>query len=57
MRIRVMYKSKFSMGGMTRRRFLMIPCEILLRSHLSYTSIIYLLGSGRGRVDDLGYSL
>ena len=57
MRIRVMYKSKFSMGGMTLRRFLMIPCEILLRSHLSYTSIIYLLGSGRGRVDDLGYSL
>ena len=57
MRISVIYKGKFRMGDMTLRRFLMIPCEILLRSHLSYTSIIYLLGSGRGRVDDLGYSL
>ena len=28
----------------------MMPCEMLLRSHLSNTSSIALLGSGRGRV-------
>ena len=51
---RVMYKSKFRMGGMIIKRVIMIPCEILLKSHLVNTRIISLLGSGRDRVYGLG---
>ena len=53
----VMYKSKFRMGDMILRRVLMIPCGVLLRSHLRNKRRIYVLGSGRGRVDGLGKAL
>ena len=35
----------------------MIPCEVLLRYHLSNARTIAVLGSGRGRVGDLGDAL
>ena len=41
-----MCKSKLSIGK-RMMRFLMMPCEILLRDHLSNTRIIDLLGSVR----------
>ena len=53
----VMYKSKLSMWDIILRRVLMIPCEILLRTQLRNTSIIALLGSGRGIVGVIGGSL
>ena len=53
----VMYNSKLNMGKKSLSRFLMMPCEMLLRSHLRNTRRIYLLGSGRGRVSGLGYAL
>ena len=46
-----MHKSKLRMGYMTFRGVLIIPCDMLLRVHLSSTSIISLLGSGRVEVD------
>ena len=49
----VMYKSKFNMGGIILIRVLIIPFEMLLRSHLRNTRSIDLLGSCRGRVDFL----
>ena len=51
---RVMYKSKFIMGGVILRRVIMIPCDILLKDQLANTRIIDLLLSGRDRVDGLG---
>ena len=42
-RISIMYKSKFRMGEMRIRRFLMITCEVLLRVNLRNTRIIALI--------------
>ena len=53
----VMHKSKFRMGDMILSRVLMIPYEIFFREHLRNTRRIYMLGSGRGRVDGLGDAL
>ena len=50
----VVYNSKFSMGYMTLRRFLVIPCKIFLRDHLRNTMIIDILVSISGSVDGLG---
>ena len=50
----VMYKIKFSMGNMILRGVLTIPCKMFLRYHLKNTRRIYLFGSVKGRVDDLG---
>ena len=52
-----MYKSKFSIGNMILRRVLMILCEVFLPDHLSNNRRISLIGSGRGIVDGLGYTL
>ena len=41
------------MGDITLRRLLTIPCEILLRDHLSSTMIIAILGGNIGIVDGL----
>ena len=51
---RVMYKSKFIMGGVILRRVIMITCDILLKYQLANTRIIDLLVSGRDIVDGLG---
>ena len=48
-----MYKSKFSLGDMTLSRVLMIPCQMVLRTHLRNTMSIVMLVSGRGVVDGL----
>ena len=37
--------------------FLMIPCEVLLKTHLKNTMIVDLLDSFRGAVDGLGDKL
>ena len=44
MRSSVIYKSKLRMGDMTLRRFLMISCEIFLRTNLSSTISIDIIG-------------
>ena len=54
MRSSVMYKIKFRIRDMILNRVLIIPCEVLLRAHLSNTRSISLLGSGRVIVDGLG---
>ena len=54
MSISVMHKSKFRVGNIILKRVIMIPCEILLRSHLRNTRIIALLDIGRVRVGGLG---
>ena len=54
---KIIYKIKFSIGDIIFRGVLMIPCEMLFRIHLSNTSSIDLLGSGRGRVSGLGDAL
>ena len=53
----VLYKSKFRMGDMTLRRFVMIPCEMLFRYQLRSNSIIDIIVSVSDRVDDLGDAL
>ena len=35
----------------------MMPCAVLLRDHLRSARSISLLGSGRGRVDVIGYEI
>ena len=50
----LMCQSNFRMGSNILRRILIIPCAVLLRSHLMSARSISLLGSGRGRVDGLG---
>ena len=55
--ISVMYKSKFRMRYMILRRNLVIPCKMFFRIYLKNSSIIYLLGSGRGVVGGLGDAL
>ena len=53
----VMYKNKFKMGGGgVLSMFLMVPCEVFLRSHMRSAIIIALLGSGRGICVGLRYS-
>ena len=49
----VMCKSSSIMGENILRRVLIIPCTVLLRSHLSSARSISFIGSGRGRVDGL----
>ena len=53
----LMCNSKFSMGGMIISRVLIITCEMFLKTHLSNTSSISLIGGGRGRVGGLGGAL
>ena len=53
----VIYKSKFRMGYITLSGVLMIPCEILLRSHFRNTRSIDIIVSGRGVVYGLGDAL
>ena len=50
----IMYKSNSRMINMILRMVLMIPCDMFLRDHLKNTRRIYLFGSVKGRVDDLG---
>ena len=50
----VMQKGNFSMGYMILIRVLMMLCKSFWSTHLSNTSIIYLLGSGRGIFGGLG---
>ena len=57
MRISFMYKSKCRIGGMNLGRVLIIPCEMFLIEQFRNTIIISLLGSVRGRVDDIGDSI
>ena len=57
MSISVMYLSKFRMGGITLRSFLMITCDMFLRDRLRNTGSIALLESGRVRVDGIGDAL
>ena len=45
------------MGGMTLVRVLVITCEMFFRYHLSNTSSISLIGSGKGTFDGLGDTL
>ena len=54
MLISVMQKSKLWVGRIILRRVLMTLCEMLFRDHFRNTSIIAMLGSGRGRVGGLG---
>ena len=53
----VMQKSDFRMGENILRRVLVIPCVVFFRDHLRSVRSIFLLGSGRGRVDGLGDAL
>ena len=53
----VMYKSKFRMRVMILRRVLVVFCEMFFRVHSRNIGSIFLLGSGRGRVDGLGGAL
>ena len=52
-----MCKIDFRMGENILRRFLMIPCAVLLRAHLKRASSIALVYSGRVRFDVLGDAL
>ena len=53
----VIWKSKLRMGENLLRRVLMIPRAVFLRAYLRITRSIYLLDSGRGRVDGPGDEL
>ena len=53
----VMCKINLRMGEKFLKRVLMIPCAVLLRSHLRSASSIALFVSGRVRVDGLGDAL
>ena len=53
----IMCKSVFRRGEKILSRVLMMPCAVFLRAHLRSTRSIDLLGSGRGRVDVLGYAI
>ena len=57
MMISVIYKIKFRMGDIILRRVLIRSCGVFLWDRMSNTSIIVLLGSGRGVVGGLGYAL
>ena len=53
----VIHESNFGMSNMILDSVLMNPCDMFLRYLLMNTSIVDMLGSGRGRVCGLGYAL
>ena len=53
----VMCKINFRVGENILRRVLIMPCVVFLRDHLMSARVIALIGSGRGRFDDLGDAL